>query len=38
MVQENEHLKALLAEAEGKLALMVNGSAALPGLVAKFQI
>jgi hypothetical protein len=31
--EENEFLKARLPEAEGKLALSGNGSAALPGLI-----
>ena len=35
---ENADLKARLAHAEGQLALMVNGSAQLPGLIQKFNI
>lgn len=36
--QENADLKARLAHAEGQLALMVNGSAQLSGLIQKFNI
>ncbi len=36
--QENEQLRAMLAEAEGRLALMANGSAALPGMINQFKI
>jgi hypothetical protein len=36
--QENAQLKARLAHSEGQLALMVNGSAQLPGLIQKFNI
>ncbi len=36
--QENDFLKARLAEAEGLLALGKNGSGALPGLINKFNI
>jgi hypothetical protein len=38
LAEENEALKARLSEAEAQLALMVNGSAQLPGMLNQFSI